>query len=115
MLQLYLGQEYDPRFGTFPIFLSGDDGVFNAGSSGASMNDSGAGRLEPIYFQTFRWLFGGVTFRTEGMCLLLPVPALYWRIPIVLKDVRIKNRGDVVLSWGQYNPILTKHPNVIED
>jgi hypothetical protein len=46
------------HFGTFPVVLSGDDGVFNAGSN-ASMNDSGAGRLEPIFFQTFRWFLAG--------------------------------------------------------
>jgi hypothetical protein len=79
------------RFVTFPVVSSGDDGVFNAGSN-ASVNDSGAGRLEPMFFRTFRWLFGGVSFRTEGMRLLLPTPALYRRKPReVVKDVRIKN------------------------
>ena len=53
------------HFGSFPVVSSGDDGVFNAGSN-ASMKDSGAGRLEPMFFRTFLWLFGGVTFRTEG-------------------------------------------------
>jgi hypothetical protein len=93
--------------------VSGDDGFFNAGSN-ASMNDSGAGHLEPIFFRRFQWLFDGLTFRTEGTYLLLSVPTLYRRKPIV-KDVRIKKRGDVVLFlWSQYNPTL-KHPNVIED
>jgi hypothetical protein len=51
-----------------------------------------AGYVEPIFFQTFRWLFDGVTFRTEGMYLLLPVPTLYRRKPIV-KDVRIRREA----------------------
>jgi hypothetical protein len=114
MLQLCgLAQEHaQPTRNLSPSLVSGDDGFFNAGSN-ASMNDSGASHLEPIFFRTFRWLFDGVTFRTEGTYLLLPVPTLYQRKPIV-KDVRIKKRGNVVLLWGQYDPTL-KHPTVIED
>jgi hypothetical protein len=108
-----LGQEHAPLTRNLsPSLVSGDDIFFNAGSN-ASMNDSGASHLEPMFFRTFRWLFDGVTFRTEGTYLLLPIPTLYRRKPIV-KDVRIKKRGDVVLSRGQYNPTL-KHPNGIED
>jgi hypothetical protein len=56
------------------------------------MNNSGAGHVEPIFFQTFQWLFDGATFRTEGTYLLLPVPTLYWQKGIV-KDAQIKREA----------------------
>jgi hypothetical protein len=50
MLQLCLGQEYAPLFWNLsPSPMSGDDGFLNAGSN-ATMNDSGAGHVEPIFF-----------------------------------------------------------------
>jgi hypothetical protein len=40
-------------------------------------------------FWPFGLLFGGLTFSTEGLLLLFPVPSLYWRKPIVKDSLKV--------------------------